>query len=75
MYNALYETYYRIEPADKYLVQTESQMRATGVNLPEVHGTRKMIVTNMPIEKQRPQIQKKQANKNRPKLEGGRAGM
>ena len=26
MYNALYEAYYRIEPADKYLVQTQSQM-------------------------------------------------
>ena len=57
MYNALYETYYRIEPADKYLVQMGSQTRATGVNLLEVHGARKMIVTNMPIEKQKPQIQ------------------
>ena len=75
MYNALYETYYRIEPADKYLVQMQSQMRATGVNLPEVHSIRKMIATNMPIEKQKPQIQEKQVDKNRPKLGRGRAGM
>ena len=75
MYNALYETYYRIETAVKYLVQTWSQIRAAGVNLPEVHGTRKMIVTNMPIEKQKPQIQEKQVDKNRPKLGRGRAGM
>ena len=75
MYNALYETYYRIELADKYLVQMQSQMRATGVNLPEVHSARKTIVTNTPIEKQKPQIQEKQVDKNRPKLGRGRAGM
>ena len=73
MYNVLYETYYRIEPADKYLVQMQSQTRTTGVNLPDVHGTRKMIVTNMPIEKQKPQIQEKQVDKNRLKLGRGRA--
>ena len=50
-------------------------MRATGVNLLEVHGARKMIVTNTPIEKQKPQIQEKQVDKNRPKLGRGRAGM
>ena len=54
MYNTLYETYYRIEPTDRYLVQMWSQMRAAGVNLLEVHGAKKMIVTNMPIEKQIP---------------------
>ena len=74
MYNALYETYYRIESADKYLVQMQSQTRATGVNLSEVHGARKTIVSNMPIEKQKPQIQEKQVDKNRPKLGRGRAG-
>ena len=34
-----------------------------------------MIVTNMPIEKQKPQIQEKQVDKNRPKLGRGRGGM
>ena len=75
MYNALYETYYRVEPADIYLVQTQSQMRGTGVKLPEVHGTRKRITVHMPIEKQKPHIQEKQVDKNRPKLGRGRAGM
>ena len=75
MYKALYKTYYRIEPADKYLVQMQSQMRATGVNLPEVHGTRKTKVTNTPVEKQKPQIKEKQVDKKRPKLGRGRAGM
>ena len=40
-----------------------------------MHGARKMIVTNMPIEKQKPQIQEKQVDENRPKLGRGRAGM
>ena len=68
MYNALYE-------ADKYLAQMQSQMRATGVKLPEVHGARKMITIYALIEKQKPQIQKKQVDKNRLKLGRGRAGM
>ena len=59
MYNTLYETYYRIEMMDKYLVQTYSQMKAAGINLPEVHGTRKTLITSMPLEKQKPQIQGK----------------
>ena len=56
MYNTLYETYYRIETTDKYLVQTCSQMKAAGIILPEVHGARKTSVTSMPLEKQKPQI-------------------
>ena len=75
MYYTLYETYYKIETTDKYLVQTCSQMKATGINLPEVHSARKTLATSMPIEKQKPQIQGKQVDKNRPKLGRGRAGM
>ena len=54
MYNTLYETYYRIEMTDKYLVQTCSQAKAAGIILPEVHGTRKTLVTSAPLEKQKP---------------------
>ena len=75
MYNTLYETYYRIEMTDQHLVQIHSQTKAAEISLPEVHGTRKMLVTRMPIEKQKPQIQVKQVHKNRPKLGRGRAGM
>ena len=75
MYKNLYKTYYRLEATDKYLVQTRSQTKATGVSLLEVHGTKKMIVTNMPIERQKPKIQANQVDKNRPKLERGRPGM
>ena len=60
MYNTLYEIYYRIEMTDKYLVQTRSQMKAAGINLLEVHGTGKTVITSMPLEKQKPQIQVRQ---------------
>ena len=75
MYNTLYETYYRIEMTDQYLVQTCSQIKAAGISLPEVHGARKMSVTSMQIEKQKPQIQVKQVDKNRPNLGRCRTGM
>ena len=75
MYNTLYETYYRIEMKDKYLVQTHSQTKAVGISLLEVHSTKKTLVTNTPIEKQKPQIQATQIVKFRPKLGRGRAGM
>ena len=75
MHNALYETYYRIEPQDRYLVLTQSQTKVTGITLPEVHGMKKMLETRVLPEKQKPQIQAKQAVKIRPKLGRGRAGI
>ena len=53
----------------------QSQTKAAGVKLPEVHGARKMITINTPIENKIPQIQEKQLDNNRPKLGRGRAGM
>ena len=64
MYNVLYETYYRVETKDQYLVQTWSQSKATGIILPEVHGAKKAIT----IERPKPQIAATQVDKNRPKL-------
>ena len=38
----LQDKYYNLEGAnEKYMIQTISQMKASGVQLPEVHGTRK----------------------------------
>ena len=56
------------------MVQTRSQMKASGVQLPEVHGTRKGLDPHKILEKQlqpivRPSIEK------RPRLGQGRAGM
>ena len=64
MYNILYETYYRIEKKDRYVVQTWSQTKVAGIVLPEVHGAKKAIT----IESPKPQIPIKQVDKNRPKL-------
>ena len=75
MYKALYETYYKIEPQDRYLVQTRSQTKATGITLPEVHGMKKTLDTRMLPEKQKTQIQAEQLVKIRPKLGRGRAGI
>ena len=75
MYNALYETYYRNDSTGRYLVQMQSQTKVAGVKLPEVHDARKTIETHSPIEKQKPQLQEKQSDNNRPKLGRGRAGM
>ena len=65
MYNTLYEIYYNIEIEGKYLVQMRSQTKVTGITLPEaeVHGTKKMLDTNILLEKQKPQIQEKQVDK------------
>ena len=50
-------------------------MKATGINLTEVHGARKTLVTSISLEKPKPQIQEKQEDKNRPKLGRGIAEM
>ena len=52
-----------------------SQTKVTGIILPEVHSTKKMLDTNVLPEKQKPQIHKKQVDKNRPRLGRGRAGI
>ena len=75
MYNALYETYYRIEPQDQYLVQMQSQTNVARITLPEVHGTKKTLDTRVLPEKQKPEIQAEQVVKIRPKLGRGRAGI
>ena len=75
MYDTLYKTYYTVEPMSRYLVQMQSQTKAAGVTLPEVHGARKTIAIGMPIEKQKPQIQEKQVDNNIPRLGRSRAGM
>ena len=75
MYNTLYENYYSIEIKDKYLVQTRLQKKETGITLPEVHCTKKTLDTNILPEKQKPQRQWEQVDKNRPRLGRGRAGI
>ena len=72
MYNTLFENYYSIEIEDQYLVQMRSQTKATGITLPEVHSTKKMLDMNVLPEKQKPQIHREQVDKNRPRLGRGK---
>ena len=43
------DNYYNVE---KYLIQTRSQARSSGINLPEVHGVGKNLDPNIKPEKQ-----------------------
>ena len=75
MHKALHKTYYSIETKEQYLVQTQSQTKSSRIALPEVHGAKKTLDTNMLREKQKPQLQNKQVVENRPRLGQGRAGI
>ena len=49
----LQDKYYNLgEDREKYMVQTRSQMKASGVQLPEVHGSRKRLDPHKIPEKQ-----------------------
>ena len=53
MKSILQDKYYNInENKDKYMVQTRSQTKASGVQLPEVHGSRKRLDPHRIPEKQ-----------------------
>ena len=49
----LQDKYYSLEgEKERYMVQTRSQMKASGVQLPEVHGSRKGLDPHKIPEKQ-----------------------
>ena len=58
MHRALYENYYSIETKERYLVQTQLQMKSNGIALPEVHSAEKALDMNILPEKQKIQSQK-----------------
>ena len=51
MHNLLQEKYYNIGKSERYLVQTQSQTKSSGVKLPEVHGVSKSLDPNIQPEK------------------------
>ena len=59
MINILYESYYNLGLIDKYLVQTQSQTKSSGIILLEVHGIKKILDTNSLPGKQKPAPQVK----------------
>ena len=47
MKTILNDRYYKVEEEGKYLVQTRSQTKDSGIKIPEVHGTKKGIDPNL----------------------------
>ena len=78
MLNLLNERYYNIGNLGKYLVQTQSLAKSSGIKLPEVHGVSKGLDPNILPEKQviKPEISKvKETLQIEPRVGQGRAGI
>ena len=75
IHNMLHKRYYKIEMKDTYLIQTCPQTKSTGVKLPEVHGAKKILDTNLLTKKQKVIPQIKKTIENKPRLGQGRAGI
>ena len=69
----LQDKYYSLED-EGYMIQTTSQTRASGVQLPEVHGSKKGLDPHKILEKQQQPIVGLDIGK-RPRLGQGRAGV
>ena len=52
MYSILQEQYYNISDSARYLVQTWSQAKSSGITLPEAHGVSKSLDPYIQPEKQ-----------------------
>ena len=68
----LKDRYYNIGNESRYLVQTHSQAKDSGIKLPEVHGVDKVINPDIKPERQ---VLKSQNSANKPKLGQGREGL
>ena len=76
MNNILHEKYYNIGKLEKYLVQTLSQTRSSGIKLPEVHTVSTNLDPNIQPEKQnsRP-FKDSEISQEKPRIGQGRAGV
>ena len=73
--SVLQNKYYNVnEDKEKYMVQTRSQTKASGVQLPEVHGLRKRLDPHKIPEKQPQPIVSSEIDR-KPRLGQGRAGV
>ena len=75
MHNMLYERYYKIKMKERYLVQMCLQTESSRIKLPEVHGVKKTLDTNLLPKKQKVILQIKKTVKNKPSLGQVRAGI
>ena len=71
----LQDKYYSVgKSKDKYLVETRSQTKASGVQLPEVHGSRKRLDPDK-IPEKLPQLIIETDVERKPRIGQGRAGI
>ena len=65
-----------MEKSERYLGQTRSQIKSSGIKLPEVHGVSKNLDSNIQPEKQtiRP-LKENKILQEKPRIEQARAGM
>ena len=75
IHNILHKRCYNLGLIDKYLVQTGSQTKSSGIILHEVHGIMKIQDTNPLLEKQKPSPQVKKGSEIKPRLGQGRVGI
>ena len=76
IHNVLHEKYYNIGKTEKYVVQTQSQTKSTGIRLLEVHGMSKNLEPNIQPEKNqniRP-LKGNEVLQENPQIGQGRAG-
>ena len=75
MKSVLQDRYYNVsENEGKYMVQTRSQMKANGIQLPEVNGSRKRLDPHRMPEKQLQPIGRLDIDR-KPRIGQGRAGI
>ena len=75
MKSILQDKYYNVdENMDKYMVQTRSQTKASGVELPEVHGSKKGLDPRRILERQTQPIARLEVDR-KPRIGQGRAGV
>ena len=75
MKSVLQDKYYKVgETKEKYMVQTRLQTKASGVQLPEVHGSRKRLDPHRVPEKQSQPIAGLDVDR-KPRIGQGRAGV
>ena len=75
MHNVLNKNYYNLGMTDRYLVQTQSQTKSSGIKLPEVYGIKKTLDTNSLPERQKHPLKLKIIPKIKPRLGQGRVGI
>ena len=76
MHSILHKKYFNIGKSDKYLVQTWSQTRSSGIKLLKVHGMSKNLDPNIQPEKQNiKSLKGNEITQEKPRIGQGKAGM